>query len=180
MTTHAAFIRGRPAAAPKPDAKADSVTPVSIRRASVRDLDTVVRLRIALLREYPRHPVYGRLRDDAEVRARSLYEAQLRGTSEVIFLAERAGEAIGILRCVDAPASPLFELAGYGYVSSVYVLPQARRVGVLRALLHEAEAWCRERGLVELRLHNVPGGEAESAWSALGFSLVEQVRLKPL
>lgn len=146
----------------------------------MRDLETVVRLRLALLREYPEHAIYGRLRPDAESRARTLYEAQLRGTSEVIFLAEREGEVLGILRCVDAPASPLFELERYGYVSSVYVEPHARRAGVLHALVREAEKWCRGRGLTEMRLHNIPGGGAESAWGALGFSLVEQVRLKPL
>lgn len=172
MTAHPTFTRAL--------GRREKVPAVEVRRATVRDLETVVRLRLALLREYPGHAVYGRLRADAEVRAHTLYEAQLRGTSEIILLAERGKSTVGILRCVDTASSPLFQPERYGYVSSVYVEPAARRAGVLRLLLAEAERWCRSRGLTELRLHNVPGGDAERAWSALGFSVVEQVRLKPL
>ena len=44
-----------------------------------------------------------------------------------------------------------------------------------------AERWCRERGLDEMRLHNVAGSEAaERAWDALGFEVVEQVRVRTI
>jgi GNAT superfamily N-acetyltransferase len=63
----------------------------------------------------------------------------------------------------------------------VYVRPEARRRGVLRALVREAERWSRARGLEQMRLHNVAGSiEAEGAWEALGFAVVEQVRLRSL
>jgi len=66
-------------------------------------------------------------------------------------------------------------------VSSAYVRPDARRRGVLRALVTEVERWCRARGLDQMRLHNVAGSEAaERAWSALGFAIVEQVRLREI
>ena len=43
----------------------------------------------------------------------------------------------------------------------------------------EVERWCRARGLEQMRLHNVAGSEAaEGAWDALGFAIVEQVRLR--
>ena len=52
---------------------------------------------------------------------------------------------------------------------------------MLRALLRAAEKWSRERGLEQMRLHNVAGSEsAEGAWAALGFEVVEQVRLRRL
>ena len=66
-------------------------------------------------------------------------------------------------------------------MSSVYVRPEARRRGVLRALVSEAERWSRARGLDQMRLHNVAGSvAAERAWEALGFSIVEQVRLRSI
>jgi len=165
------------------DVRAASPPRVTVRQATVADLAVVVRLRLALLREHPDHAIYGRLRPDAEARAHDLFAAQLRSTSEAILLAEaraRSVEVVGILRCVEMQASPLFVPERYGYVSSVYVRPESRRQGVLRALLAQAERWCAARRLGELRLHNVPDGTAEQAWSALGFALVEQVRLKRL
>ena len=152
-----------------------------VRPATPRDLDAIVALRIALLREHPDHPIYGRLRPEIDRRARELFSAQLRARTETILLAELAGEVVGIIRCVESIGSPLLEPARYAYVSSAYVRPDARRRGVLRALVTEIERWCRARGLDQMRLHNVAGSEAaERAWNALGFAIVEQVRLREI
>ena len=154
---------------------------VRVREATRRDLADVVALRLALLHEHPGHAIYGRLRRDVTDRARELFAAQLRSPVEVIFLAESDGGAVGVLRCVESVGSPLMEPARYAYVSSVYVRPAMRRRGVLRALLAAAERWARARGLTQMRLHNVAGSaNAEAAWSALGFGVVEQVRLRDL
>lgn len=152
---------------------------IGVRKATIRDLDDVTMLRLSLLREHPDHPIYGRLRPDVSTRARTLYMTQLRSTTESIFLADCDGEIAGILRCVEAMGSPLMEPERYTYVSSVYVRPEHRRRGVLRALAGEAEWWSRARGIDQIRLHNVAGSEgAESAWGALGFQVVEQVRVR--
>lgn len=150
---------------------------ITVREASLADLSTVVELRLALLREASEHPVYGRLRPDAAERAPEMFAIQLASGNEVTFLAERAGRVIGILRCVETHGSPLLHPGRYCYVSSVYVRPEHRRSGALRGLFHRARAWCRGRGLHEMRLHNIPGGVAAAAWDALGFEVVEQVRL---
>ena len=151
------------------------------RPATQRDLDAVVALRLALLREHPDHPIYGRLRSGIDRRARELFAAQIRSRTETILLAELSGEVVGIIRCVESNGSPLLEPARYAYVSSAYVRPDVRRRGVLRALLAEVERWSRERGLDQMRLHNVAGSEsAERAWDALGFAVVEQVRLRSI
>src|SRR5215213_3975698 len=152
-----------------------------VRPASPRDLDAVVALRIALLREHPEHPIYSRLRPEIDRRARELFSAQLRSRTETILLAELAGEVVGIVRCVESIGSPLLEPARYAYVSSAYVRPDVRRRGVLRALIAEVERWSRARGLDQMRLHNVVGSvAAERAWTALGFGIVEHVRLRTL
>ena len=160
---------------------APAAAPPRVRPATPRDLDAVVALRIALLREHPDHPIYGRLRPEIDRRARELFAAQIRSRTETILLAELAGEVVGIIRCVESVGSPLLEPARYAYVSSAYVRPDVRRRGVLRALMGEVERWSRARGLDQMRLHNVAGSEAaERAWDALGFSIVEQVRLRSL
>ena len=154
---------------------------LTVRAATVDDLDVVTELRLALLREHAGNAIYGRLRRDAERKARPLYSAQLRSAQEVIFLAERGGETVGILRCVESLGSPLLDPSRYGYVSSAYVRPAARRSGVLRALLDAAERWAGRRGLTELRLHNAADNDvAASTWEGLGFAVVEQLRLRPI
>ena len=150
---------------------------VIVRRATLADLDTVVALRIALLREYRDHPIYGQLRPDADTRARPIFAAQLGSDHEAMFLAEEDRAALGLIRCVEAAASPLLVPDRYCYVSSVYVKPEHRRHGVLRALFQRARDWCSERGLTQMRLHNVGSREAAAAWDALGFEVVEQVRV---
>ncbi len=154
---------------------------LSVRTARLDDLDQIVALRMALLREYVDHPLYTDLREDAPARARELYYTQLTAPDETIFLAERSSHAIGLLRCVDAPGSPLLLPERYCYISSVYVLPAERRRGVLRKLVTAAELWCAERGLGEMRLHNsATSSTAAAVWSAFGFDIVEEVRRRVL
>jgi GNAT superfamily N-acetyltransferase len=150
---------------------------LAVRRAQLDDLPVIVELRLALLREYEDNPLYGNLQPDAPARALSLFRAQLNSASEVMFLAETSARIVGVIRCVDTPSSPLFLPERYCYISSVYVEPLHRQQGVLRAMMEAVEAWCAERNLTEMRLHNGAGASrAEQAWEALGFDVVEQVR----
>src|SRR6478672_12688232 len=87
-----------------PTVKSAAVT--RVRPATPRDLDAVMELRLALLREHPDHPIYGRLRTDVTARARELFATQLRSQTETIYLAERDGAVVGILRCVESIGSP--------------------------------------------------------------------------
>ena len=160
---------------------APGASSLSVRAATLEDLETVVALRLALLREHGTNPVYRRLRPDAPERALKLFAAQLSSSYEVTYLAERGGEVVGILRCVESAGSPLLDPPAYGYVSSVYVLPRARRQGVLKALLDHAVRWCERRNLHEIRLHSTSDGDsANAAWTALGFEIVEHLRVREL
>lgn len=150
---------------------------LSVREASLGDLDAVVELRLSLLREYGDHPLYSRLHPDAHRRAFELYRTQLASANETMFVAELEGSIVGVIRCVDTPSSPLLMPERYCYVSSAYVKPHTRRRGVLTALVDAAERWCDARGISEMRLHNASGVRmAEDTWNALGFEVVEQVR----
>jgi GNAT superfamily N-acetyltransferase len=107
-----------------------------------------------------------------------MFAAQLEAPSEAMFLAEEKESPVGMLRCVESIASPLLLPERYCYVSSAYVRPSYRRRGVLHDLFECAVGWCRERGLTEMRLHNVgTRADSVSAWDSLGFDVVEQVRV---
>ena len=151
-----------------------------MREATDADVDAVASLRLALLREHDGYPVYGRLHADAEARAPRLCAQQLASAHDVFLIAEFGRGPVGLLRCTESKASPLLLPERFAYVSSVYVRPPFRRRGVLNALLHHADTWCRARGLTEMRLHNVPGDVAASAWAALGFGVVEEVRTREI
>jgi GNAT superfamily N-acetyltransferase len=158
-----------------------TVSRVTVRRAAPADLETVVALRLSLLREYRDHPVYGRIRRDAEDVAHDVFAKQLAAGHETTFIAESDNKPIGLMRCVEMVSSPLLVPDHYCYVSSVYVRPDHRRRGVLRALFARAREWCTERGLTEMRLHSVDDHSgAAAAWDALGFDVVEQVRVHRL
>ena len=154
---------------------------VVVRPATEEDIDAVTELRLALLREHATNPIYGRVRPNLRGRARRLYLAQLRASDQATLLAERGADVVGLLRCVRSAGHPLLLPAEYGYVSSVYVRPEARRAGVLRALVDAAVEWCRARGLTEMRLHNAAESPlSNAAWEALGFGVVEHLRLRRL
>lgn len=154
---------------------------LSVRRATLDDLPSIVELRIALLREYADHPIYGHLRTDITERAFDLYRSQLVSPMELVLVGERGARTVGVMRCVDIAASPLLLPERYCYVSSVYVRPAERKRGILRALMTAAEAWCVDRGLTEMRLHNSSSSEtARGAWQAMGFDVVEEVRRRVL
>lgn len=173
----------RPRAAVPHDAHAGATGDVVVRAATPADLDVVVALRLALLREHGGNVVYGRLREDAPARARTLFRDQLASSQEVTWLAVRAADdaPLGILRCMEGRGSPLLDPPRYGYVASVYVVPEARRAGVMRRLLAHAEAWSRERGLDELRLHAASDNAAGvAAWQAVGFGIAEHLLVRKL
>ena len=152
-----------------------------VRPATPDDLRVVVELRLALVTEHADNVIYGRTRHDMRTRARQLYLSQLRSPREVTLLAEHSGSVVGILRCVDSIGHPLLHPDRYGYISSVYVRPPARRLGVLSALMRAAEQWCRERGLNELRLHNAADNPVSNAtWEAFGFEIAEHLRIRRL
>lgn len=154
---------------------------LTVRAATTSDLDTVVALRLALLREHRTNPLFEQLHPDAETRARELYRAHLKASDQLILLAERDGAPVGILRCVHALSSPLLLPEAYAYLSSAYVVPGERRMGILKALFDEGVRWCQARGLGELRLYvSLEDEVARSAWSSLGFAAVEELRIHRL
>ena len=154
---------------------------VVVRAATVDDLPVVLELRLALLLEHADNLLYGRLRPDARRRAEKLYAAQLASGHEATFLAEVDGAVVGVLRCLEGMGAPLLLPERYGYVSSVYVRPAARRTGVLRALFAAAEGWTAGRGLRELRLHNAADNPvANAVWEHLGFRAVEVLRIRQI
>ena len=159
------------------DAAGGTLPGLGIRPATIDDLDAIVELRVALLRDEERHAIGARLRPDAPERARALFAAELASDRGVTLLAIVGGRAVGVVRCAASRQSELLSPGRYAYLSWAWVRPECRRRGVLRALVAAAERWSREQGLPEMRLRvTIDNTGGDAAWSALGFTPVELVR----
>lgn len=149
-------------------------TALAVRQATLADAAALTVLRLALLREERRNPLFAQPHPAAAARARQLTETQLKHEREIVLMAYREARLVGMLRCVEARGSPLVRRSRHAVLTTAYVRPGQRRRGVLRALVSAAEQWCRAGGLSEMRLHcaltNVPG---TAAWRSLGFDPVE-------
>jgi ribosomal protein S18 acetylase RimI-like enzyme len=145
------------------------------------DAERIAELRVALLGEHRSNAIYSRMRRDAPTRAIDLTREQLASGREALFVATRNDRIVGVIRCIDQRGHRLLRPARFALISTVYVEPAVRRQGVLRSLMEAAIAWGRERGLTEMRLQNaVDNPLAVATWDALGFRVVEQVRVRPL
>lgn len=159
-----------------PDAHA-----ITIRPASLGDVDTIVRFRLELLKEHNRHAIYGRLREDAGERARRSTPLYLASGRQITYLALEGRTPIGMLRCLEARGSPLLVPAKYGYITSVYVTRTHRRRGILKRLVDAAVTWSRARGLTEVRLHSTHDNTTGNVvWDKLGFPAVEHLRRREI
>lgn len=152
---------------------------VVVRPATLNDLSTIVALRIALLREEARNPFFATPHPDAEERALHLTRAELTAPGEVFLVAVRNQSIVGMLRCRAVRRTPLVAESRQAVVTTVYVVPEHRRTGVLRALLAAADRWCRRQGLTDMRLQCALSNDVgRSAWESLGFTPVETLYLR--
>lgn len=152
-----------------------------MRPASLADADVIVRFRMELLKEHSRHPIYGRLREDALQRAKRSTALHLASGRQITYIAFDGRQAVGMLRCLDARGSPLLVPPRYAYVTSVWVAKAHRKRGILRRLLDAAIVWARARSLTEMRVHATPENtSANAVWDRLGFGTVELLRRREI
>ncbi len=71
--------------------------------------------------------------------------ANASGLDQAVFIAESAGERLGVVHVLEATSGLTGERQGY--VATLAVSERGEGRGIGRALMTEAEAWCRERGL---------------------------------
>ena len=147
----------------------------------MRDLTAIVDLRLALLNEESRNPLFANPHPGAAQRALRLTRAELTAKDQVMLVAIRGGENVGLLRCRAVRRTPLVADSRQAVVTTVYVLPRVRRTGVLRALLGAADRWCRRHHLSGMRLQCALNNDAgQKAWAALGFRPAELLLIRAI
>lgn len=154
---------------------------VVVRPATVRDLAAVTALRLALLREESRNPFFANPHPDAGRRALRLTRKELLAKDQVLLVAQREDDILGMLRCRAVRRTPLVADSRHAVVTTVFVRPDDRRQGVLRALLRAADGWCRRRRIHDMRLQCALSNESgRRAWESLGFRSAEVLYLRSI
>ena len=154
---------------------------IVVRRATLDDLDQVVALRLALLREEERNPFFANPHPDADARAVELTRGELTAPGEVILVASIDDAIVGMLRCRLVRRMPLVAGDRQAVVTTVYVVPAQRRRGVLGALLNAADRWCRRQGVTDMRLQcAVTNDVGRKAWESLGFTPAETLYFRTI
>ena len=150
-------------------------TGVGVRRASIADREMATRYNLAEARHHHEAPIFAfdpPDRDEARCRA---VAANLADREALISLAEVEGRALGGLSAFFVEMLPFWMPSATptpcAFIDSGYVEPEARGVGVLRALVAALLAATAARGGVGLFVTYLPANRsARLAWEGLGFA----------
>lgn len=128
------------------------MTPMKIRRATVEDVDTLIRLRDELFAPNysSREPI-----EEMNTFSRVWFLEKIPSDAFVSFLAEVDGVAVG---CIGLSFYTLSPKPGnlcepMGYISSMYVREQYRSQGIGRRLLESVLKYCEDNGINNIALH---------------------------
>jgi len=140
--------------------------PLCVRRAAGQDVDQVAALWAELSDHHAAIDARHALRPDAEREIRRLIASELRDPDALVLLFEHSG--LCMTRIQQAP--PIRREAQRAEIGELFVRADARRRGVGRALVGEALAWVRERG-VERVVVRVDAANAlgQAFWRGIGF-----------
>ena len=143
-----------------------------VRAATRADLPALGRLGALLLRA---HYEFDRQRfiapgDDVEDGYAWFLGTQLRQKDVAIFVADRGGEVLGYIYAGIEPHSWKELRDEAGFIHDVVVDERGRRSGMATALLTQAMAWLRERGVPRVVLWTAEqNAGAQQVFARLGF-----------
>ena len=107
----------------------------------------------------------------------SYFAGRLREPLEVLLAFDDSGSSIGFAELSIRPYAEGCDTDHVGYLEGWYVVPEARRRGVGRALVQAAEQWARGRGCSEFASDALLDNDVSAAaHRALGFTETVQIR----
>ena len=102
---------------------------------------------------------------------------RFRNPLEVLLAVDADGAAVGFAELSIRPYAEGCVTDRVAYLEGWYVEPEARRLGVGRALVAAAESWARSQGCSEFGSDALIDNEiSAAAHHALGFAEVERIR----
>ncbi|MEP7199445.1 MAG: GNAT family N-acetyltransferase [Chloroflexota bacterium] len=158
---------------------------LTVRRATKRDLDDVVRIGMDSVRYHAMFEHTMQIPRNEHKKMRQRFEATLAESNvSTLFVAEAQGHVAGfysiyIQSIDDTWTPPLFVAGRYGLIAEVAVDKDARGRGIGRQLFAAVEQWFHERSAFAYWLIYLPHNPLSSKfWPALGFVPVWEVLLR--
>ncbi len=138
-----------------------------VRRASVNNIDEIVKLRIAFLREV--QPDVSVPDDEIYEQTRQYVLDKLPTDEYLVWLAEEDNHIVGISSLVfyHRPPTLLNSSSLYAHVLNVYSLPEHRRQGIATTLLKEIIEYVKSTPAKRLSLN--ASEEGRPVYERLGF-----------
>jgi GNAT superfamily N-acetyltransferase len=147
---------------------------LAIRRATRDDLPVLAELELVLPRHMVGAPVFSRLPIQPIEEILAEIDGDFDDPKYTWLVAEHEGRVVGDTIALSLEHSPgnssLIRPASAGFLGYAAVLPEARGLGIGRALAESVMAWSRDAGYgcvaTDWRSTNI---EADRTWRALGF-----------
>ncbi|MEF9942831.1 MAG: GNAT family N-acetyltransferase [Burkholderiaceae bacterium] len=155
---------------------------LTIRRATPRDLPELLRLNIvADEHNHELVPDIGARRIDTR-RSLNYWKRSLRHWWQAVWVADLDGGLLAVigvdLRVTRHRFAPIKR---HVYLHSLWVEPQARRLGLARRLTRTALAWGQRRGATQARLEAASvNASALRLYESLGFASREVLMARPI
>lgn len=120
---------------------------------------------------------------DGPVRTREWIDGIISNDQAALFVAEQDNHLLGSIHIVirQSPDVPIFVPRRYGFIESIIVAENSRRLGVGNALMERAHQWARDNSLnhIELSVWDFNEG-AIALYEKLGYATTFRVMARSL
>jgi ribosomal protein S18 acetylase RimI-like enzyme len=141
-----------------------------VRLAGYADLEVVLEMWGTMMAEHEMNDPRIRLSDAALPSYRSYIGYHLNNSGSRVLVADARDMVVGFCLVTITHNLKMFLPERYGYLSDLYVRPEARRQGVGRALVDCATAWLAVNAVGSVQLQYYWFNRAGAAfWQAIGF-----------
>ena len=147
---------------------------IILRPASGRDVEVVCVLWLKLMREHEAMDTRFVLSHDADLRWKNDFPLWVDDQTRQIIVAEQEGRIIGFIQAHRRLEPPVFRAAPEIYIDEIYVLPDARGLGIGKQLLEHVRQWAAALGAERLRLRVLAANKnGMTFWEAEGASAID-------
>ena len=150
---------------------------MELRKATIRDIDSVVDLIEAMLQDMASYGGHA-LNEMSEIRLqlRTHFTDASERDDHIFLLAVPQGaeeDPVGVVEASVVCPHEVFQPKSALHIHSIYVAPSYRGEGVGRKLLEAALEWGRGKGCAEAELNVLAGNPARKLYEDAGFDVFE-------
>lgn len=140
---------------------------MEVRKAEIKDLDIVVRMKMDMFKEVGSVTL---LQENAESKIYAKYKELYTQEKCCHYLVCENGKAVACGGAVIKEDVPFcfFKTPMYGYVIDVYCVPEKRRNGYASLIMKELIKWLKDKGVHNVRLK--PSAVGRRLYEKIGFS----------